>query len=152
MWLNPQELADLVTFTEEILNGNFHFLCSVCILGSNLWVLFCDQGRRGIILAALPLPLETVEPVHLNGASSILLSKDSLGTGGNWFFVKKYQGTLQILLLFLVWSPLLYNKFHWPGILKCLKMRRWKCWWVTANLTSTKFSNECSLFVFKYSL
>ena len=100
MWLNPQELADLVTFTEEILNGNFHFLCSVCILGSNLWVLFCDQGRRGIILAALPLPLETVEPVHLNGASSILLSKDSLGTGGNWFFVKKYQGTLQILLLF----------------------------------------------------
>ena len=25
---NPQETVDLVTFTEEILNGNFHFLCS----------------------------------------------------------------------------------------------------------------------------
>ena len=26
---NPQEAADLVTFTEEILNGKLHFLCSV---------------------------------------------------------------------------------------------------------------------------
>ena len=25
---NPQETADLVTFTEEILNGKLHFLCS----------------------------------------------------------------------------------------------------------------------------
>ena len=29
MWLNPQFNADLVTFTEEILNGKLHFLCSV---------------------------------------------------------------------------------------------------------------------------
>ena len=28
MWSNPQFPADLVTFTEEILNRNFHFLCS----------------------------------------------------------------------------------------------------------------------------
>ena len=28
MLTNPQETADLVTFTEEILNGNLHFLCS----------------------------------------------------------------------------------------------------------------------------
>ena len=27
MWPNPQFPADLVTFTEEILNGKFHFLC-----------------------------------------------------------------------------------------------------------------------------
>ena len=27
MW--PKETADLVTFTEEILNGKLHFLCSV---------------------------------------------------------------------------------------------------------------------------
>ena len=26
---NPQETADLVTFTEEIINGKLHFLCSV---------------------------------------------------------------------------------------------------------------------------
>ena len=28
MWQNPQETVDLVTFTEEILNGKLHFLCS----------------------------------------------------------------------------------------------------------------------------
>ena len=29
MWSNPQETQDLVTFTEKILNGKFHFLRSV---------------------------------------------------------------------------------------------------------------------------
>ena len=29
MWPNSQKTADLVTFTEEILNGKLHFLCSV---------------------------------------------------------------------------------------------------------------------------
>ena len=29
MWPNPQENANLVTFTKEILNGKLHFLCSV---------------------------------------------------------------------------------------------------------------------------
>ena len=28
MWPKPQETANLVTFTEEILNGKVHFLCS----------------------------------------------------------------------------------------------------------------------------
>ena len=28
MWLNPQFPADLITFTEEILNGKLDFLCS----------------------------------------------------------------------------------------------------------------------------
>ena len=28
MWPNPQFPADLVAFTEEILNGKLHFLCS----------------------------------------------------------------------------------------------------------------------------
>ena len=26
MWLNPQEVADLVTFAEEIFNGKLYFL------------------------------------------------------------------------------------------------------------------------------
>ena len=30
MWPNPQETADLVTVTEEILNGKVHFLSSAC--------------------------------------------------------------------------------------------------------------------------
>ena len=28
MWPNPHETVDLVTFTEEILNGKLHCLCS----------------------------------------------------------------------------------------------------------------------------
>ena len=28
MWPNPQETAELVSFTDEILNGKLHFLCS----------------------------------------------------------------------------------------------------------------------------
>ena len=35
MWPNPQFSADLITFTEEILNGKFHLLCSTCIFSSN---------------------------------------------------------------------------------------------------------------------
>ena len=29
MWPNPELPADLVTLTEEILNGKLHFLCNV---------------------------------------------------------------------------------------------------------------------------
>ena len=29
MWPNPQETADLLTFTGKILNGTLHFLCAV---------------------------------------------------------------------------------------------------------------------------
>ena len=37
MWPNPQETADLVTFTEVILNGKLHFLWNVSILvGQNV--------------------------------------------------------------------------------------------------------------------
>ena len=28
MWPNPPETTDLVTFTQEVLNGKLHFLCS----------------------------------------------------------------------------------------------------------------------------
>ena len=31
MWSNPQETVDLVTFTEEILNGELHLLWSVIV-------------------------------------------------------------------------------------------------------------------------
>ena len=40
MWPSPQETDDLVTFTEEILNRKFYFLCSDYL---NLLVV---QGTR----------------------------------------------------------------------------------------------------------
>ena len=38
MWPNPQKTADLVTFTEEILNWKLHFLCSVCQFSSDIFI------------------------------------------------------------------------------------------------------------------
>ena len=37
MWPNPHVPADLITFTEEILNGKLHFLCSVVRAWMMLW-------------------------------------------------------------------------------------------------------------------
>ena len=37
MWPNPQETAGLVTFTEKILNGKLHFLCSTTNFWHNKW-------------------------------------------------------------------------------------------------------------------
>ena len=36
MWPNLQETVDLVAFTEEIVNGNFHFLRSDFLLFLNI--------------------------------------------------------------------------------------------------------------------
>ena len=41
MWPNPQETADLVTFTEEILHGKLHFLCSVNVMGTKMVAKIC---------------------------------------------------------------------------------------------------------------
>ena len=35
MWPNPQLPPDLVTFTEELLNGKLHFLCNVFEVSNN---------------------------------------------------------------------------------------------------------------------
>ena len=40
MWPNPQIPADLVTFTEEMLNGKLHFLRSVIEL------IFCSNVAK----------------------------------------------------------------------------------------------------------
>ena len=51
MWPNPQEIVNLVTFTEEILNGKLNFLCSASnriIIGSTL-----DQNDNNIVKTIL---------------------------------------------------------------------------------------------------
>ena len=42
MWPNPQFPVDLVTFTEEILNGKLHFLCSVKSIRRNAFLAGTD--------------------------------------------------------------------------------------------------------------
>ena len=44
---NPQETADLVTFTAEKLNGKLQFLCSViCIISSHIIYAKVDQIKK----------------------------------------------------------------------------------------------------------
>ena len=43
MWPNPQEVADLVTFTKEILNEKRHFLC-------NVTMIFCLASVQDFLL------------------------------------------------------------------------------------------------------
>ena len=52
--VKPQFPADLVTFTEEVFNGELHFSCSVCFLGQNFKCIFlsnlvCVQNVTGKI-------------------------------------------------------------------------------------------------------
>ena len=49
MWTNPQFHAGMVTFTEEILDGKLHFLCSepVANLGSDITVWYFNQFYQG---------------------------------------------------------------------------------------------------------
>ena len=44
MWPNPQKTADLVTFTEEILNGKLTFLCS-----GHVWFLKSVSSKISLI-------------------------------------------------------------------------------------------------------
>ena len=49
MWPNPQFLADLVTFTEEILNGKLHFFVqflSNAFLVIKFWIIFWSGYAR----------------------------------------------------------------------------------------------------------
>ena len=52
---NPQETADLVAFTEETLNGKFHFLCSVYLKDMHKTL----KGIGSILfVSALPILLD----------------------------------------------------------------------------------------------
>ena len=61
MWPNPQETADLATFTEEILNGKLHFLWNAwtevnagfiqsSILGPWLFFIYKNHSADGLYL------------------------------------------------------------------------------------------------------
>ena len=75
MWPNPQFSADLVTFTEEILNGKYDFLCSgKCQLwnlfhsGDTFQYIFCMLVKKNLWILPLRyvvLCLSLVLSVHL---------------------------------------------------------------------------------------
>ena len=57
MWPNPQFSADLVTFTEEILNEKLYFLCSDCQFGGGV----CSEWlHKWFFILPLKFKLKTV--------------------------------------------------------------------------------------------
>ena len=54
MWLNPEFFADLVTFTEEILNRKLHFLCSVGWCFFNICLIFLCLHATLLYMLAYP--------------------------------------------------------------------------------------------------
>ena len=51
MWPNPEFPADVVTFTEEILNGKLYFCCSVGYLQAHWGSKFKETNKPIISLA-----------------------------------------------------------------------------------------------------
>ena len=67
MWPNPQFLADLVTFSDETLNGKPHFLCSVKLSASsypyNIYLLKVNNRKTKKTCEICPkLTIKTPEP------------------------------------------------------------------------------------------
>ena len=73
----------LVLFKTVVIISSVKEFAYMSIDSFLLHTLFCGLRHRGIILAALHLPLETVETVHFYGVLSILVYKHSLGIGGS---------------------------------------------------------------------
>ena len=82
MWPNLQETADLLTFTEEILNRKLHFLCSERLDKAQrldekigvIWLVIKAQFLYFLLISAKKLVL--VWTKHLSapeGSSSVLL-------------------------------------------------------------------------------
>ena len=56
MWPNPQFPADLVTFTEEIINGKLHWLCSVSLSAFKDFDKFLEKVIENCLLQASNIP------------------------------------------------------------------------------------------------
>ena len=55
MWSNPQETADLIAFTKEILNGKLHFLYSVCYCED-----YCQEDLKNLSIFCCRILSKTI--------------------------------------------------------------------------------------------
>ena len=119
---NPQETADLVTFTEEILHGKLHFLCSV-------WVKIFDLKDNNsqwnpvllIIEISMCSPISNVSLKRLFNQMNTVKSNVQIG----WqiqrqahFWASKFQKFLSILFI----------KITFQGVLITVSKRKAREW------------------------
>ena len=105
MWPNPQFSADLVTFTEEILNEKFHFLCSsicdldlyraqktrtgslkkACWMMSQKFCKFSEKGLLGIYLTtAGVVEYDSIQKVFMDVSMSSYIENLQLTSSVTW--------------------------------------------------------------------
>ena len=120
MWPNPQETADLVTFTEEVLNGNLHFLCSDICVGRLYFSIFPDyfllffnrMTKQNDIFASFDTSLTMSNEASYNWFFSVLNTSDAITSS---FYGKVHISTKTCIF----WLPLL----HWRGLKNILAMQ-----------------------------
>ena len=151
MWLNPQDTADLVTFTEESLNGKLHFLCSavenlfspaknlcfpVYIYSNQSRIFFRQQiifiFRSRFILTIWEHIYTNWEFIFTRKINSYCKGPDST-PGGRILAINFFSFFLSYLFIYLFWS---WGEGGWWGwdlvkdgvnLLCCWKIayRRW---------------------------
>ena len=133
MWPNPQETADLVTFTEKILYGKLHFLCSAwhklyihkmfrgdprcftCYVRTiyNIWPDNCQKYQFYAVLISIPLKHAkafTLKCTYDNFLKFMTLKTASSGNRMIWQvsmwckkFLRYYKKLKKYLNKFLSW-------------------------------------------------
>ena len=81
MWPNPQETANLVTFTEEILNGKLQYLCSASwyihlslnIISTYLVLVHLFKDHWGLVHELLDCSLKIERYLFRDKSSCILI-------------------------------------------------------------------------------
>ena len=103
MWPNPQETAELITFTEEIFNGKLHFLCSI---------------KEIVLFPCVENLLRKFKNHHIKKTSLIV---EGISCFEKWLFVRNVKLNLESLLWTLrkkcPYSELFWSAFfpHFPA-------------------------------------
>ena len=93
MWPNPEETADLVTFTEEILNRKLYFLCSV-----QYWCPFIKKTTLYPEDLANALTVANIDELGIAGIAKGLLLKKSLHNHEVEYFKQNFHCNLKFIL------------------------------------------------------
>ena len=103
MWPNPQFSADLVTFTEEILNGKLHFLynahCDHCVIVASVWWFDLENAPETLVRFVTKLLLYQIENLD-NFSLLYFLGEQGTSLGSfdrslaPWFLVCFYKSLI----------------------------------------------------------
>ena len=98
MWPNPQETADLITFTAEFLNVNLHFLCSVMYVKWISRKILCAKLNQKILSQRMSLKSDS----HLPKKTFFIWFNDSPSKmmKNAFYFISKALFVLKIFKFF----------------------------------------------------